>query len=89
MAQLECLRSRRVTLEKETADLDELVKDQWCSLELDSSKIRGLEQSLSLVDADLRKLSSDPVFLNEVRASYTSFVESEARGYIGDVLLSL
>ncbi|KAJ8644526.1 hypothetical protein MRB53_006274 [Persea americana] len=89
VAQLECLRSRRVTLKKEIVDLDVLVKDQQCSLKLDSSRMKGLEQSLSLVDADLHKLSSDPAFLNEVRASYTSFVEFEARGCIEDVLLSL
>ncbi|KAJ8620206.1 hypothetical protein MRB53_028735 [Persea americana] len=76
------LRSRRATLEKETAGLDVLVKDQRCSLELNSSKRKGPKQCLSLVDADLRKLSSDLVFLNEVRASYTSSVESEARGQV-------
>ncbi|KAJ8636116.1 hypothetical protein MRB53_010383 [Persea americana] len=89
VAQLECLRSHLVTLEKETADLDVLVKDRQCSLELDSSKIKGLEQSLSLVDGDLRKLSFNPAFLNEVRTNYTSSVEFEARSCIEDVLFSL
>ncbi|KAJ8632842.1 hypothetical protein MRB53_026178 [Persea americana] len=89
VAQLACLRSRRATLEKETIDVDILVKDQRCSLELDSSKMKGLERSLSLVNADLRKLSSDPAFLNEVRATYRSSVESEARGCIDNVLLCL
>ena len=51
--------------------------------------MKGLEQSLSLVNADLRKLSFDLAFLNEVRASYTSSVESEAHGCIDDVLFSL
>lgn len=48
-----------------------------------------LEQSLSLVDADLRKLSSDPAFLGEVRASDVSSIEFEARDCIEDVLVSL
>lgn len=74
---------------KETVDLDVLVKDQRCSLNLDSFKMKGFEQSLSLVDADLCKLSYDLAFLDEVNASYSSFVESEARGYIKDVLFSL
>ncbi|KAJ8644292.1 hypothetical protein MRB53_006040 [Persea americana] len=89
VAQLACLRSRRALLEKEIADLDILVKDQQSSLDLDSSKMKSLEQSLSLVDADLHKLSTDPAFLNDVRVSYTSSVESEARGCIDDVLLYL
>ena len=89
MAQLECLRSRRTTLERETVDLDVSIKDRWCSLELDSSKMKGFEQSLSLVDADLRKLYSDPAFLDEVSVSYTSFVKSEARSCIEGVLFSL
>ncbi|KAJ8615480.1 hypothetical protein MRB53_034852 [Persea americana] len=44
--------------------------------------MKGFEQSLSLVDADLRKLYSDPAFLDEVSVSYTSFVKSEARSCI-------
>lgn len=76
-------------MEKGTIDLDVLVKDRWCSLELDSSKIKGLEQSLSLVDIDLHKLSSDPVFLDEVKAGCTSSVESKAHGCIEDTLFSL
>ncbi|KAJ8635790.1 hypothetical protein MRB53_010057 [Persea americana] len=35
VAQLECFRSCRKSLEKETVDLDVVIKDQWCSLELD------------------------------------------------------
>lgn len=89
VAQLECLRSCRAILERVIIDLDVFIKDRRYSLELDSSKMKGLEQSLRLVDANLRKLSSDPTFLDELRASYTSSVESEACGCIEDVLFSL
>ncbi|KAJ8630562.1 hypothetical protein MRB53_023885 [Persea americana] len=86
VAQLECLRSCHTTLERETVDLDVSIKDRWCYLEVDSFKMKGLEQSLRLVNADLRKLSFDPAFLDEVGASYTSSVESKARNCIEDVI---
>lgn len=89
VAQLDCLRSHNVSLEKETVDLDVLIKDRRCSLELDSSIIKVLEQYLSLVDADLLKLSSDPAFPNEVRASHVSSIKSMAHDCIEDVLFSL
>lgn len=50
--------------------------------------MKGIEQSLSLVDANLCKLSSDPAFVDEVKVSYLSSVESKARSCIEVVLFS-